>query len=98
MSVDVVSNPLIGLRLLDTQRRSGDSGVRMQKPDEATMIDEDRRNDLGPLVEERHRRESCGDGAAASVDPRIVSIARAIGRLIARERFKELTDPNRPED
>jgi hypothetical protein len=63
------------------------------------MVDEERRN-LRPWVEDRQLGQSCDGGqiAATSIDPRIVSIARAIGRLIARERFKQLTSAHRPKD
>jgi hypothetical protein len=61
------------------------------------MTDEDRTNDPRPLAEDQDSGQgSKKDGdLAADPDPRILAIARVIGRLIARERFEELTDPSR---
>jgi hypothetical protein len=37
-----------------------------------------------------------GGNAAEPIDPRILTIARAIGRLIAREQFKAANDNSPP--
>src|SRR3546814_3003245 len=61
----------------------------------AAMIDKAHTNDPRPPAEDQDPGQgSKKDGglAAEPVDPRILTIARAIGRLIARERFEELTD------
>lgn len=47
-------------------------------------------------MDDQSRRNATGEDH--TLDPRLVTIARAIGRLIARERFREQTDPSRPED
>src|SRR3546814_8662544 len=75
--------------------------VPRRKPDamRAAMIDKAHTNDPRPPAEDQDPGQgSKKDGglAAEPVDPRILKIARAIGRLIARERFEELTDPFRP--
>src|SRR3546814_1236516 len=74
--------------------------VPRRKPDamRAAMIDKAHTNDPRPPAEDQDPGQgSKKDGglAAEPVDPRILTIARAIGRLIARERFEELTDPFR---
>jgi hypothetical protein len=63
----------------------------------AAMIDKDHTNDPRPPADDQDSGQgSKKDGdLAADPDPRILAIARAIGRLIARERFEELTDPSR---
>ena len=59
------------------------------------MVDKDRPNGPQPMGEGQQPGlipDQNGRTAVEPVDPRILSIARAIGRLIARERFKELTE------
>jgi hypothetical protein len=57
------------------------------------------------MTEERDRRgteppagaaNDNGANAIAPVDPRILAIARAVGRLIAREQFKTANDNSPP--
>jgi hypothetical protein len=67
----------------------------------AAMIEKDHTNDPRPPADDQDSGQgSKKDGglAADPIDPRILTIARAIGRLIARERFEELTDPSRHKD
>ncbi len=50
--------------------------------------------DDGPISIARQLPDAAGDGgkgAAKPLDPRILEIAREIGRMIAREQFKALT-------
>jgi len=65
------------------------------------MIDEDRTNDPRPPAEDHDPGQGPkknGSIATEPIDPRNLTIARAIGRHIARERFEELTDPSRHND
>lgn len=66
------------------------------------MADQDHRNGCLPEIEGQSPHDTTGqDDTVASepLDPRSVTIARAIGRLIARERFREeQTEPPRHKD
>jgi len=51
-----------------------------------------------PARDEPNRAANDNDGTGGSLDPRILQVARAIGRQIARERFKapKPANDNRP--
>src|SRR3546814_13059306 len=88
------------MRISDWSSDVCSSDLPRRKPDamRAAMIDKAHTNDPRPPAEDQDPGQgSKKDGglAAEPVDPRILTIARAIGRLIARERLEELTDPFR---
>src|SRR3546814_16053434 len=76
--------------------------VPRRKPDamRAAMIDKAHTTDPRPPADDRDPGQgSKKDGglAAEPVDPRILPIARALGRLNDGERFGELTEQSRPQ-